>query len=341
MSHQVLYFPYIAVPQSVWLTQILLYWDQVGSIVPYEYIDHPEALGPYMQQLLREELVVQIQPGAYLRNVPRFAEAFVRYLNSLGSELEVRQRAFAAGRRERIHDEKMGKAGRRGVPRRPIAQIHIEKLDDVSQALEQAGLASTSRYPWIDVERETANDFMCYLATCLGQVPEVDALPITDTGRALDKVLTSGVEKREVDAQVQVLRMQVLEKILPVPMHELEPGDIRQFKDKHGAALGHFRQRVQEELVILADMNNENLKSERMALFVARAREETREIQSWMKDARWKGGAANVGGIVSAVPGAPQFFGLLNAVREAVFGGAPPPPPRDFAYAAHLEARFA
>jgi hypothetical protein len=335
MSHQALYFPYIRVPRSVWLTQVLLYWDQVGSIVPYEFIARPEDLGPYMQQLLLEELVVQIQPGAYLRNVPRFADAFGRYLEQLGPKLDARRRAFAAGCVNRIHQEKLGK---REDPGGPSAQIHIEKLDQVSYSLEHAGLARAAKYPWFDVERETADDFMCYLAICLGQAPGVDALPITDTSHGLDRLLSAGVASPDLDAQLQPLRMQVLEKILPVPVEVIDPAALRRFKDKHGEALGHFRQRVEEELVRLADIQDVSRRERGIALFVERARAETEEILRWMKEARWKGGVANIGGIISAVPGVTPVLGLLNAFREALIGGAPLPPARDFAYAAHLQA---
>src|SRR6266566_4925277 len=334
MSDQVLYFPYMSVPRSAWLTQVLLYWDQLGSIVPYEYVDQPEALGPYMQQLLLEELVVQVQPGAHLHSLPRFAEAFTHYIEQLGPELDVRRRAFAAGRGDKIHSEKLGKD-------QPIARVHIEKLDQVSYALEQAGLARVAEYPWFDVELETADDFMCYLATCLGQLKEVGALPITDTSSALDRLVSAGIAKPDLDAQAQPLRVQVLETILPVPLDSIEPAAIRRFKDKHREALGHFRRRVEEELNRLADMQDDSRRERAIAQFIDRARAETQEILSWMREARWKGGVANVGGILSALPNANPVLGLLNAIREALFGGAPLPPPRDFAYAAHLQATAA
>jgi hypothetical protein len=38
LKKRVLYFPFIRVPESTWLTQMLLHWDQVCSIVPYEFI---------------------------------------------------------------------------------------------------------------------------------------------------------------------------------------------------------------------------------------------------------------------------------------------------------------
>jgi len=131
MRNRVLYFPYIRVPRSTWLTQMLLYWDQVSSIVPYDFIEDPEGLGTFMQELLREELVEQVQPGAYIRDIPRFAEAFGTYLNALGPEVEARRSRFRAGE---------------------ASSLHIEKMQEISRLLVEVGLARAAEYPWFDVE---------------------------------------------------------------------------------------------------------------------------------------------------------------------------------------------
>lgn len=39
MSDKVLYFPYIDVPQSAWLTRMLLYWDTVGLSCPFSLLE--------------------------------------------------------------------------------------------------------------------------------------------------------------------------------------------------------------------------------------------------------------------------------------------------------------
>lgn len=72
MAENVLYFPYIRVPDNDWFQRVLLYWDSVGSIVPYEYINNPDRLGSHMQSLLIEGLVKQIIPGQYTYKLIRF-----------------------------------------------------------------------------------------------------------------------------------------------------------------------------------------------------------------------------------------------------------------------------
>jgi hypothetical protein len=60
------YYPYIKVPRGAGFTRVLLYWDEVGAVVPYEYIQDPSRLGDHMVGLLREQPMAQIAPGAHL-----------------------------------------------------------------------------------------------------------------------------------------------------------------------------------------------------------------------------------------------------------------------------------
>src|SRR6201999_2462718 len=63
------------VPQSAWFTQVLLYWDQVGVIVPnYREVDHD----PYMRELREFEMLRYVSPQAtVLSNEAVFQEKFL------------------------------------------------------------------------------------------------------------------------------------------------------------------------------------------------------------------------------------------------------------------------
>jgi len=159
MKNRVLYFPYIRIPESRWLTQMLLYWDQVSSIVPYQFVQEPESLGQYMRCLVEEELVFQVIPSNYISEIPRFLEVFQRYLDNLGPEVSSRTRRFVQG---------------------DLFRIHIEKMGPIADALCRHRLARQTEYPWYDVERDTADDFMSYLATALGQLDSINSSPVTD-----------------------------------------------------------------------------------------------------------------------------------------------------------------
>src|SRR5215470_15975495 len=142
MRSRLLYFPYIRIPESVWLTQVLLYWDRLSSIVPYDFVSKPEDLGGFMQSLVQEELVFQVFPGAYIYEIGNFFETFNEYIDNLDDhEIKTRRRQFADGE---------------------LFEIHIEKMDEIASFLKRKQLASHHNGPWYNVEHETAKDFMSY-----------------------------------------------------------------------------------------------------------------------------------------------------------------------------------
>jgi len=93
MDNNVLYFPYIRIPQSSWFTRVLLYWDEIGSIVPYEYQRQRVKLGHYMQNLVEAGLVKEVVPSEHHSEVPEFRSAFLKLIDE-NSYIE-RQRASA------------------------------------------------------------------------------------------------------------------------------------------------------------------------------------------------------------------------------------------------------
>ncbi len=296
---------------------MLLYWDQVSSIIPYDFLHNPEALGPYMQSLLREELVFQIMPGAYIYEIPRFFEAFSGYLDNLGPEIDARRKRFALGNTFRIH---------------------IEKLGDIGDMLIRHRLATLERYPWHLVERETAEDFMSYLASSLGQVQSIDSSPVTDDDAYLMRLARAGVPQEAMTRQLESLRVQVLDQILPVPKHSLQPSQIRAFKDRHRDELGDFRRRVERELIDASNINDHALRQRHLEIFFEEAQERVKGIQEAMRGAGWETVRAGFS-VVAALPGVSPLIGLCGALWNALTGG-PQQIQCDFAYAAHAQSEF-
>jgi hypothetical protein len=316
MKSRVLYFPYIRVPKSKWLTQMLLYWDQVSSIVPYEFTVKPELLGDYMLSLVREQLVFQVIPDAHIWEMPRFLDRFMTYVEGLGQEIDRRRRRFVSG---------------------DTFRVHIEKLDNLGDALVERGLACLGEDPWYDVERDTADDFMSYLATLLGQVPSIDSSPVTDNSEYLQRLALAGVPQDATTRQLDALRIQVLDRVLPVPSHSVCPAKIRAFKDRYGAELGDFRRRVEREIVDAASLSDPALRERRLEIFFDEARGRMEQIDQAMRGARWQTVKAGLQ-VIAAIPGVSSLVGLVGALWDFVSKGAPGDIPREFAYAAHARA---
>ncbi len=319
MRNRVLYFPYINVPKSTWLTQVLLYWDQISSIVPLQFTDRPESLDPYMRSLVREELVFQVIPGMYIHEIPRFDESFETYLETLGPEMDRRRRNFKRGR---------------------VFKVHIEKLSSIGEGLVRRQLAHRVHFPWYAVEGNTADDFMSYLATALGQLRSIDSTPVTDKTSYLERFSRAGVDKKDMALQLDSLRIEVLDRVLCIPKRLVAPSRIREFKQGYGAELGDFRRRVERELIDATSTPDPRLRRRRLEIFYEEADEQIRRIQAAMKSAGWdtaRGGLS----IVAAVPGASALLDLPSAVWNAIDRRGRPTLSPDFAYAAHGRAWFA
>jgi hypothetical protein len=327
LKDRLLYFPYIRVPESTWLTQTLLYWDQVSSIVPTEFTQHPDLLGPYMQKLVQEELVVQVIPGVHVYEIPNFEAAFHKYINDLGPGLAHRRADFSCD---------------------SVSMIHIEKMGQIGRGLVELGLAREAERPWYAVEEQTANDFMLYLAAALGQLASVDSSPITDDPTGLEHFANAGVAESNAgvaeyrtDQQLRPLRVQVLDRILPVPDHPMDPRTIRTFRDRHREMLVGFRHQVEQRLIDAWALPDENMRQYRLNMFIQDAEKEIQEIEAWMRDAGWRivrgtfAVLAATLAVLAAIPHAPGQFSLAAAVLAALSRKQDHPPSLDFAYAAY------
>lgn len=297
---------------------MLLYWDKVSSIVPHDYTQRPESLGHYMQSLVEQELVFQVLPGMYIHEIPNFENAFHGYLTGLGPELNRRRKQFEHG---------------------SVFKIHIEKMGQIGNDLVDQRLARPGADPWYEVEVDTANDFMSYLAVALGQVATVDSSPVTDEIAYLNRFAHAGVAGDHVVQQLQALRIQVLKRVLPVPNHAIEPAAIRAFKDRHVQLLSDFRRRVERELIAVAALPDEVLRQRQVDVFFEECADRIEEIEATMHNAQWQTirGAFSV---LAAIPGVPPMFGLAAALWNAVPGERNEVVARDFAYAAYARAEL-
>lgn len=300
MSSNVLYYPFIRVPESDWFTRILLYWDSVASIVPYEYTQQPERLGAYMQSLLTEGLVRQVIPRDYLHRVRSFADAFIEFAESYRKSLRVTE-----SRRRNL----------------PTYRVHIEKLDNIAERLCQMGLARRAEYPWYDIEARLAAQFMAYLAGVLSKVPEFNSQPITD-------------QKSQVGLyeSPDTTRTIVVERLLPAPSGGIRVADLALFKSKHTALLRRFRNRIESFILQVGAVPSLRQRKQIVDAFIREAKDEIDVIVDAMQTQGWKritvarflsytaGGAAladaiATGGLLSIIAGA---FGIGGAAYTTV-----------------------
>src|SRR6266851_3422398 len=170
MTNGVLYFPSIRVPESQWFTRVLLYWDEVGTIVPAEYLDDPQFLRPYTAGLKDHGLLKFIPPDEWIWNAPAYYNSFLSLVDSL--RFDELYPASTSQKMIRVHVDKTGHGLANALEERKLAS-------------PTAGKERKEGDAWFDVEEHTANLLMAYLATILGQSQEPRMNPITDSGDCL------------------------------------------------------------------------------------------------------------------------------------------------------------
>jgi len=249
-----IYFPSINVPPDPWLLRMLLYWDKLNSIVPMEYHDAPGRLDSKMRDLVAAGLVRPIAPGRYLRQLDGLSVPFLKFAERW------RRPAW-------------------NPHRWPQTQIHMEKLDRLLEPLVEMGIARRADGPWFEMPAPLADRFMAYLASALGRVPEIDAAPVTNSAML-------GQSLREVSLAAK--RDALLEVLFPVPhgSEALTLDDIVKFKAKHGALAARFRERLQDECILLADGANNEERQERLDALARKLQGEVDEITEAMRG-RW------------------------------------------------------
>ncbi len=286
MIDKVLYFPYIRVPETKWFIQVLLYWDEVGSIVPREYVYRPEKLGAYMRDLVKAELVKQILPSDYIYQIPRFEEAFLQLIE---------------------RDKSIVKRQTVDLDSEETFRIHIDKFgDDLARQLSKMGLARSVGYPWFEVESVTADLFMAYLSSVLGRLEDLQMCPITDHSQYFSAFSKYPKSKPKATDVISELRIAVLDRILPVPAGVISVSELANFKARYINQLSHLRRSVEAALFDISLIHDDQTRNERATLFKRNLEEEIAELKARMLERKWP--QLNLGTIcgllAAAIPGA-------------------------------------
>lgn len=223
---KLLYYPYINLPRTDWTLRTLLYYDNIGSIVPREYFYDPERnYDEFMLELVRSELVTPIDPINTFDNPWEVTRPFLQLVENNQEKLRTAQNRFRQGLRGNMHIDKFSKAN-----------IHADKFDEnIFYGLEQLGLAEKTDERWYSVEQRTANNLMHFLATLISA--KTDRLPTTDYIRTSYNRQTFNQERRK--------REKILTSLIPFP-DEIDMRKLLNFKEKHSGILNSFRTRVEQ-----------------------------------------------------------------------------------------------
>lgn len=302
-----LYFPYISVPSQRWTTHMLLYWDQLSSIVPFDYIENPSLLQPFMRDLVEEGLVTQVVPSHFLRDRDVWTP-FIRLLEPRLSDLDGTPAAQA-----------------------PV-QLHFDKMGyELVQFLRKHDLADKAKFPWYRVDVRVANWYMAYLAITLGSLDGVHAAPITDDLRLISSLTRGPVGQPARAVHRAKARSVLLDDLLPVPRNPVDVHKLADFKREHGTLLGQFRLLIEAKVNELARIEDTREREIATMAFQLQTRVEIEEISNAMRPHL---GMVTVGSLVGLAAGgltaattdmsvpsmasAAAGAALLNAIAQAI-----------------------
>jgi hypothetical protein len=221
--NNLLYYPYIDLPRTNWTLRTLLYYDNIGSIVPQEYFFNPHQHDPFMRDLMEADLVTAINPIMELDNPLLSTEPFLQHINNNRDKLERATRRFSMEQKNSPYK---------------LARIHSNKFhDNIFYGLKQMGLAQESNSGWYLVERKIAYELMMFLATIVAA--KTKRLPATDYIRPR--------YYKQTFAKEQAKRETILNQLIPFP-EDIDLTRLQRFKDRHSGLLREFRTQV--ELIV-------------------------------------------------------------------------------------------
>ncbi|RLD56105.1 MAG: kinase [Bacteroidetes bacterium] len=234
----ILYYPYINIPRTDWSLRTLLYYNQIGSIVPQNYFYEPERYDQFMREMVQNELVIPINPIEILEKPWEISKPFIDYVESKEFKLRERRNSFRKGKTDRINENKFKLNG---------PKIHANKFDsEIFYQLEQAGLAKRENNEWYIVEQRTANDLMSFLASIVGG--KLNFLPTTDMQVRKAPFTNSSNKVYKTKRKDNVRREIILKELIPFP-EQIDLLQLRRFKDKYPDLLNRFKNKV--ELIAL------------------------------------------------------------------------------------------
>ena len=315
MKDKLLYFPYINVPYNAWVVRNLIYWDEIGAIVPRDYINEPNRLEREMREMVSAQLIRQVIPDNYIyKNENRFANAFIELIKKYKIPERTKNSKFGAEYSSKIHVDKFGY--------------------QIIEFLKENNLAKQIDYPWYIIETVTANLFMAYLAAYLANEDDLDMTPMTDAAAKL-AVFAEDYPigaLREL-SYLENMRLELLNDFFPMPSTTIRINEIISFKERYGEFSKNFRQELESKIKEISFIESKEERSWKLNELKRTSADKIKELESRMKERNWGkilfgtlcglGSAAipgvraivthDISGAIEAVPG---LLGAIYSVYE-------------------------
>ncbi|BCC14008.1 hypothetical protein BC30048_4433 [Bacillus cereus] len=222
MHAKYLYYPTMSLPNTQWLKRVLLYSDEIASIVPYELQRNVN----YDFELLKDcEEFKMLSPESHLWD-REFEKEVADHFNS--NEYK------GIMKKSRHH---------------PVIDIHKTKVSYAMKELLQTHQIQIESENWYKVPKRVADSYMGILAKYMGRYHGY--IPTTD------KVINENLIYSTKDSHVGLVAGQIrLLNCLPVPSSETSFEEILSFKKERREELLTFRQTLSKRIQDLSRCEN-------------------------------------------------------------------------------------
>lgn len=231
MPQSILYYPTINISDSPWLRSVILYWDEICSIVPYE--DYPD-ISTDLLYLEKRGQYRCVYPEDYFNNIDssEIAHIFMRrirgpYFSQAGK--------FHGNQFELVHTKKIFNPSL-------VTAIHYRKIPNhiIDELLEAGLVRIISDDGWIQMDRRVAKIYMKTLAEYIAR-HQADMVIGSDKYYKMNDLYRQTGEHR--DRQMVTL---ILNECLPIPSMSVGFEQILDFKENRKDELAALRIRIAE-----------------------------------------------------------------------------------------------
>lgn len=229
MPQSILYYPKINISDSPWLRSVILYWDEVCSIVPYE--EYPN-LSPELMYLSERNQYRAIYPEDHFSyaGASEITQIFMRRLRRFDPSYS---KAPRQNRLDLIHTKKIYNPSL-------ATAIHYKKLPAriIDQLLEADLIRVISEDGWIQMDQSIIQLYMRTLAEYIAKHQRGMVIGSDKSYKLNDVYRQTGARK---DRQMVTL---LLNDCLPIPSMDVGFEYILDFKEKRKDDLTALRIRI-------------------------------------------------------------------------------------------------
>lgn len=274
----ILYYPTISIPTGRWLKQAILYWDEIGSIVPHHYDD--TALVPYssaIQHLLDEGYFRPFRPEALINQGWSRVEELEQEFKSLFESAEFQHLL------NRLFIPRASQTDMKANSSFLYSRVHRDKIShELFYYLEDRGVAKRNDdSEWYQFEANTALLYMAVLAKYLADEDLQSTVPGTDF-EIYERLAFQALPENEGIACLKTNFYHTL----PTPREDVPLKKIVAFKQKRRAELLNFRQEIELFQQSLRACHNQAEAKEICASFSEKLERNVADIEATMRDAR-------------------------------------------------------